>query len=64
MRVNGVEIVLNEKCALKDFLLKEGYDIMRVAVERNGEIVMKSGFDTVKLSDDDILEIVAFIGGG
>ena len=36
----------------------------KVAVERNREIVLKSTFDTIALSDGDRLEIIHFIGGG
>lgn len=36
----------------------------KIAIERNLEIVSKSTFDTVCLSDGDTLEIIHFIGGG
>jgi len=64
MHVNGVHIVLKEDITLSGFLLREGHDPERVAVEKNGEIVPKISFDTEILSDDDVLEIVCFVGGG
>lgn len=36
----------------------------RVAIERNGEIVPRSGFSSCRLADGDRLEIVAAVGGG
>jgi len=36
----------------------------KVAVERNKEIVPKSGYASVVLQDGDVLEIITFIGGG
>ena len=36
----------------------------QVAVERNLEIVPRSRYGEVMLSDGDIIEIVRFIGGG
>ncbi len=36
----------------------------RLAIERNGEIVPRSQFDVVMLSDGDKLEIVGAVGGG
>ena len=36
----------------------------RLAIEKNGEIVPRSQFDTVLLSDGDKLEIVGAVGGG
>ena len=36
----------------------------RIALERNGEIVPRSQFDQVALTDGDALEIVVAVGGG
>jgi sulfur carrier protein len=36
----------------------------RLAVERNGEIVPRSQFDSVTMLDGDKLEIVGAVGGG
>ena len=36
----------------------------RLAIEKNGEIVPRSQFDTVNISDGDKLEIVGAVGGG
>lgn len=36
----------------------------RLALERNGEIVPRSQFDSTRLVDGDKLEIVGAVGGG
>lgn len=36
----------------------------RIAIERNGEIVPRSQFDTLTLASGDHLEIVVAVGGG
>jgi len=41
-----------------------GLDTRKVAVERNEEIVPRSTYATLALTDGDTLEIVHFIGGG
>ncbi|MDD3652901.1 MAG: sulfur carrier protein ThiS [Desulfotomaculaceae bacterium] len=64
MKVNGSIIVLREKQSLLDFLADQKYDIKKIAVERNGEIVPRSSYDRVVLKDEDTLEIVNFVGGG
>ena len=64
MYVNGRQITLRDDISLNDFLIKEGYDTERVAVEKNGSIVPKKFFETEMLSDGDKLEIVSFVGGG
>ena len=37
---------------------------MRVAVERNREIVRKAEYETVAMRAGDRIEIVTFVGGG
>ncbi len=36
----------------------------RLAVERNGEIVPRSGFAEARLADGDRIEVVIAVGGG
>ena len=36
----------------------------KIAIERNREIISKSTYNTVRLNDGDIVEIIHFIGGG
>ena len=64
MRVNGQYITLPNPVSLGEFLEKEGYDTLRVAVEKNGNIVPKKSFDSEILRDGDKLEVVCFVGGG
>ena len=64
MKVNGEVKSFGVPISLLDFLIKEGYQISRIAVERNGEIVPKGEYANVILSDADTLEVVSFVGGG
>ena len=64
MWVNGVPVERGDDCLLMNFIEREGYDIGRIAVEKNGKIVPKSSYETELLGDDDRLEIVTFVGGG
>ena len=64
MYVNGRQIIIQNEISINEFLVKEGYDTQKVAVEKNGSIVPKKSFETEMLSDNDKLEIVAFVGGG
>lgn len=64
MKVNGEQMSLSEEKTVGRFLEEEGYNRLRVAVERNGEIVPKSQYDQIFLSEADELEIVSFVGGG
>ncbi|MCL1905239.1 MAG: sulfur carrier protein ThiS, partial [Methanomassiliicoccaceae archaeon] len=64
MHVNGHPVPIHNGMRLSEFLIEKGYDELRVAVEKNGEIVRRKDFGTEILSDDDRLEIVCFVGGG
>lgn len=64
MIINGEEQTLLEPVYLDVFLKREGYQKNRIAVERNGEIIPKSEYEKVIVTDSDTLEIVTFVGGG
>lgn len=63
VKINGISL----DCAgmtLSDYLLGTSYDLTRIAVEKNGEIVPKAAYKTTVLNDEDTVEIVSFVGGG
>ena len=64
MRINGEEKHIDNSVKLSELLLELGYDIERVAVEKNGEIVPKRLFLETVVCDADRLEVVRFVGGG
>ena len=63
VNVNGTEREIAGK-TVSEYLAEASYDIRRIAVERNGDIVFKSQYDTTVLEDGDHLEVVSFVGGG
>ena len=64
MRINGEEKKINNSVVLSDLLEELGYDLERVAVEKNGEIVPRRLFPETTIVDTDKLEVVRFVGGG
>lgn len=64
MRVNGQQVTLLSPMYALDFLTAHEYDPTRIALERNGDIVPRATFADALLTDDDVLEIVTFVGGG
>ncbi len=64
MKVNGEIRPLQKPVSLQTFLEESGYQTVRIAVERNGEIVPKAAYADTILEDSDSLEIVSFVGGG
>ena len=63
VKVNGERLVIAGS-TLTEYLLTANYDIKKIAVERNGEIVPKIQYDRTILEDGDSIEIVSFVGGG
>ena len=62
MKVNGQ--FCDRTHTVAALLALRGLDPQRVAVERNGAIVPRDAFAATVLTDDDVLEIVSFVGGG
>lgn len=63
VKINGKDLDIAGK-TLADFLASTNYDIKRIAVERNGEIVPKAAYNETVLNDEDTIEVVSFVGGG
>ena len=49
---------------VSQYILQTDYNISRVAIELNGDILPKSQYDSTILNDNDVVEIVGFVGGG
>ena len=62
--VNGEIRCFDAPLSIAGLLTSLGIAVGKVAIERNLEIVPKSAYDTIGLSDGDRIEIVHFIGGG
>ena len=63
VKVNGTELDIAGK-TLAEYLATTNYDMKRIAVERNGDIVPKAQYGETVLQDGDSLEVVSFVGGG
>ena len=64
MKVNGQQEFLEEAISLAELLAAKGYVSSKVAVELNGRIVSRMEYASTILQDEDVLEIVCFVGGG
>ena len=63
-QVNGTPLPLSPGMTVQQYLATTTNDPARIAVERNGEIVPKRLYGETVLQDDDVLEVVSFVGGG
>ena len=64
IKINGKKILINDKEKLSKILQDLKIPIKKVAIEINREIVIKKKLDSIKVKENDVVEIVHFIGGG
>ncbi len=62
--LNGKQIEVKEGSTIADLIKLYDLDVKKVAVEKDLEIILVDDFDKTKLTSDNRIEIVHFIGGG
>ncbi len=63
VKINGTLLDIAGK-TVAEYLAENDYDLKRIAVEQNGNIVPKIKYSDTVLNDGDELEVVSFVGGG
>ncbi|MBP5405616.1 sulfur carrier protein ThiS [bacterium] len=63
VKLNGQEIDAAGR-TVSEIIEKEGYNAARLAVELNGNIVPKAKYAETVVRENDVIEIVRFVGGG
>lgn len=64
VKINAKEVEVKNGTKLLEVIKDFKFDINRIAVEKNGEILSKNLWKDDLLSKDDNYEIVEFVGGG
>jgi thiamine biosynthesis protein ThiS len=64
IRVNGKIKTIIDKLTLHKLINDLKIPITKVAIELNKEIINKKEIKRIKLKNNDVIEIVHFIGGG
>ena len=64
VKVNGKSFSDIDNMKVSDFLNREGYKKEFIAVELNGQILPKEEYDKRCFSNEDVVEVVSFVGGG
>ena len=62
--MNGKIITIINKLLLFELINDLKIPITKVAIELNKEIINKKEIKNIKLENNDVIEIVHFIGGG
>lgn len=64
LTLNGVPTDAGRYATVADLVRALGLAGKRIAIERNGEIVPRSGYADTPIAPGDRLEIVGAVGGG
>ncbi len=63
VKINGEEKEIAGKNLL-EYLKEAGFEPERVVVERNLDIISKDELGNTIIQDEDVIEVLRFVGGG
>ena len=63
-KINGKEDSKAKGKTIGSYIDENGYKKTYIAIEVNGSILPKTEYDSYIINDEDIIEIVNFVGGG
>ena len=63
VKINGEAKEIAGKNML-EYLIENGFNPEHLVVERNLEIIQKEQFGSVTIQDEDVIEVLRFVGGG
>lgn len=63
VKINGEEKEIAGKNLL-EYLKEAGFEPERVVVERNLDIIPKDELGNMIIQDEDVIEVLRFVGGG
>ena len=64
IKINGQNKTIDNQSTLHELINDLKIPIKKIAIEYNREIVDKKKIKKIKLKNNDVIEIVHFIGGG
>ena len=62
--VNGVKRTWEQPLSVTEYLEKNQYVPVQVAIELNDQILARELYGSTILKEGDVMEIVSFMGGG
>ena len=64
IRLNGNSISGCEGITVEELVNRQNFNKSRIAVEINGTIIPKKDYETTQIQENDVVEVVSFVGGG
>lgn len=62
--LNGQKYNIESNITLKEMLINLNIEQKNIIAEVNGEVVTKDDFSNKIINENDIIELVRFVGGG
>ncbi len=62
-KINGKEENVG-RINITELLKQKGFDERVVVVEINEEIIPKDEYESYRIAEEDVVEVVSFVGGG
>lgn len=62
--VNGKAVTCIDNCTVSELLFQLNLEPETVVIEKNKELISSTTFPTTTLNDQDVLELLHFVGGG
>ena len=63
VKINGIDLDV-AGTSVAQYLETANYNLKRIVVERNEEIVPRTQYSQTILQDGDTVEVISFVGGG
>lgn len=64
VKINGEYVSLEKPISIGEFLRSKGINPQSIVIEYNGQVLKREFFDETYLKDNDIVEVIEFVGGG
>ena len=64
LTINGKKHSLTKCITVMDLIVRKKLDHKSIVIEYNGKILSKKQISTTRLKENDLVEIISFVGGG
>tara|TARA_Y100000389_G_scaffold63312_2_gene59397 strand:- start:42 stop:251 length:210 start_codon:yes stop_codon:yes gene_type:complete len=64
INLNGKVTEINDQSSIEDLIAHLGFDVKKIAIEKNLEIIFPEIYKNEIIKNGDEIEIIHFIGGG
>lgn len=64
VKINGENHIFNDDITLENIIKELNITINSIVAEVNGQVTTKEKFSNTVIKDNDIIELIKFVGGG